>query len=142
MTTRRVVLYPRVSSQKQLDNASLPTQLKEMRRWAQREGCEVVGVFEDRGRSAKTTNRPALQEMLRWIADHPRGADAVLVYDFSRLARKIEDHLAICGTLASHKVALVSVTQPVSDDPFGKFMGRLLANLAELNNDERACRSI
>ena len=37
MTARKkVVLYPRVSSQKQLDNDSLPTQVKEMRRWAER----------------------------------------------------------------------------------------------------------
>ena len=45
--SRKVVLYPRVSSKKQLRNDSLPTQLKEMRRWAASQGYEVARVFEE-----------------------------------------------------------------------------------------------
>ena len=142
MTARKkVVLYPRVSSQKQLDNDSLPTQVKEMRRWAERERYEVVGVFEERGKSAKTTDRPALQKMLSWIKAHPGEVDAVLVYDFKRLARKTADHLAIRARLDRSKVKLISATEPVSDDPFGWFQERLHANLSELDNDMRAQRT-
>ena len=135
--SRKVVLYPRVSSKKQLRNDSLPTQLKEMRRWAASQGYEVARVFEERGESAKTTSRPALQEMLRWIATHRGEIAAVLVYDFNRIARNTYDHLTISATLRCHKADLVSVTQPVSRDPHGKFTENMFACVAQLDNDVR-----
>ena len=138
---RNVILYPRVSSSKQLDNYSLPTQRREMERFAEREGYKVVKVFEDRGKSAKTTDRPALQEMFRWVSDHPGEIHAVLVYDFKRAARNVEDHLAIRATLKSHHVGLVSITQPVTDDPYGKFFELMHAGMAELDNSVRGQRS-
>ena len=119
---KKVVLYPRVSSRKQLDNASLPTQRREMERFAEREGCEVARIFEDRGKSAKTTERPALQQMLRWISDRPGEIYAVLVYDFNRAARNLADHLAIRATLARAGTRLISITQPTTADPHGRLM--------------------
>ena len=138
---KKVVLYPRVSSLKQLGNDSLPTQRREMRRFADQEGYEVVRIFEERGRSAKTTDRQALQEMLRWISDHPGEIHAVLVHDFKRAARSVEDHFAIRTKLKRERVRLISTTQPVTDDPYGKFVELLHAGMAELDNAERAQRS-
>ena len=142
MTRRKkVVLYPRVSSKKQLDSASLSTQRQKMERFADIEGWDVDRTFPDRGKSAKTTIRPALQEMLRWISDHPGRIYAVLVYDFSRAARDVDGHLEIRATLKSQGVRLVSVTQPVTDDPYGKFMELIHAGVAELDNSIRGQRS-
>ena len=142
MTMRnKVVLYPRVSSLKQLSNDSLPTQRREMERFADQEGYEVVRTFEERGQSAKTTDRRALQEMLRFVSDHPGEIYAVLVHDFKRAARDVEDHLAIRATLNSQQVRLISITQPVTDDPYGKFMELIHAGMAELDNDVRGQRS-
>ncbi len=138
---KKVVLYPRVSSLKQLSNDSLPTQRREMERFADREGYEVVRTFEERGKSAKTTDRQALNEMLRWVSDNPSEIYAVLVHDFKRAARDVEDHLAIRATLKSQQVRLISITQPVTDDPYGKFMELIHAGMAELDNDVRGQRS-
>ena len=142
MTNRKkVVLYLRVSSQKQIGNDSLRTQRRETKRFAEREGRDVVRIFEERGKSAKTTARPALQEMLRWISDHPGTVRAVLVYDFDRIARNAQDHLAIGATLASQGVRLISVTQPVTDDPEGRFFALMHAGMGELSNSVRGRRS-
>ena len=142
MTARKkVVLYPRVSSPKQLSNDSLPTQRREMERFADREGFEVARIFEDGGKSAKTTNRPALQDMLRWISEHPGEIYAVLVFDFKRAARNVEDHLSIRATLTKQRVRLISITQPVTDDPYGRFMEVIHAGVAELDNSVRGERS-
>ena len=104
---KKVVLYPRVSSQKQLSNDSLPTQRREMERFADEQEYEVVRTFEEAGRSAKNTNRPALQDMLRWISDHPGEIYAVLVLTYDRAARSVQDHLAIRAMLASQNVRLI-----------------------------------
>ena len=138
---KKVVLYPRVSSLKQLDNDSLPTQIREMERFAEREGYEVARIFEDRGQSAKTIDRPALQEMLRWLRDHPGEIHAVLVYAFDRAARNLEGHLALRAALAREGVRLLSVTQPVSDDPHGKLIENIHAVMAQHDNDVRGQRS-
>lgn len=138
---KKVVLYPRVSSQKQLSNDSLPTQRREMERFADEQEYEVVRTFEEAGRSAKNTNRPALQDMLRWISDHPGEIYAVLVLTYDRAARSVQDHLAIRAMLASQNVRLISTTEPVTDDPHGKFMEVIIAGMAELNNTVRGDRS-
>ena len=141
MARKKVVLYPRVSSSKQVDNDSLATQRTAMQQWAKREGYEVAAVFEDMGRSAKNNSRPALQDMLNWIEKRPGEIFAVLVYDFSRAARTREGHYVIRATLTAQRVRLISVTQPVSDDPYGRFLELIHAGLAELDNDVRGQRS-
>ena len=52
----------------------------------QLEGLQLDRVFEEKA-SARTADRPVLNEMLRFIRD----GDEVLVHDISRLARNIED---------------------------------------------------
>ena len=52
----------------------------------QLEGMHLDKVFEEKV-SAKTKNRPKLQEMLNYIRD----GDTVVVHDISRLARNIQD---------------------------------------------------
>jgi len=52
----------------------------------QLEGIHLDKVFEEKV-SAKTKNRPRLQEMLNYIRD----GDSVVVHDISRLARNIQD---------------------------------------------------
>ena len=93
------MLYPRVSSLKQVSNDSLATQRREMQRFAEQHGYEVVRIFEDRGKSAKTANRPALREMLDWISEQGDKIYAVLVLDYNRAARNVQDHFAIRAML-------------------------------------------
>ena len=52
----------------------------------QLEGVELDKVFEEKV-SAKTMNRPKLNEMLEYV----REGDTVVVHDISRLARNISD---------------------------------------------------
>ena len=137
----RVVIYSRVSSKDQLGNNNLPTQREAMTRHAEREGYEIVRAFEERGKSGKTLNRPKLQEMLSFVEVHPGRIDAVLCYEDSRFSRDTADHLAVRTRLTAAKVRVISVTQPVTDDPYGEFVETLHVALAKLDNDQRGQRS-
>ena len=142
MTNRKkVVLYPRVSSLKQVSNDSLATQRREMQRFAEQHGYEVVRIFEDRGKSAKTANRPALREMLDWISEQGGKIYAVLVLDYNRAARNVQDHFAIRAMLKTQGSRLISITQPVSEDAYGRFSEVIFAGIAELENAIRGERS-
>ena len=59
----RVVLYARVSSEKQAENdLSISAQIKEVRRYADAHGYEVTREFIDEAQSARSANRPGVQE--------------------------------------------------------------------------------
>jgi site-specific DNA recombinase len=54
----RTVIYTRVSSEEQLDGFSLSAQAEQCRRYADQKGWTVVRLYEERGRSGKSAQRP------------------------------------------------------------------------------------
>jgi predicted site-specific integrase-resolvase len=60
----RAVVYIRVSTSEQVENFSLDTQERACREYCDREELDVDRVFREEGESAKTANRPKLQELL------------------------------------------------------------------------------
>lgn len=129
-------IYCRVSTEEQADKGySLDAQEKLCRDFAVRSGFNVIGVFRDEGKSGKTLERPALQEMLSRCGD----ADslvAVIVQETDRLARNTKDHLTIKSVLQKAKVNLISVAQPMLDDsPEGKMIDTILASVNQFQSD-------
>ena len=56
---KRAVIYLRVSSEEQVDNFSLSTQEDICRKEAEKRGYEIIEIFEEKGRSAKSiSGRP------------------------------------------------------------------------------------
>lgn len=123
-------IYCRVSTEEQAENGkSIETQERLCRKWAKDNEYQIVEVFKDEGKSATTLNRPALQEMLAKCQDKNNNVDAIIVQDTDRLARNTLDHLLVKKTLASRKIKLISVSQPMLDDsPEGKLMDTMIAS--------------
>ena len=62
---KRQVLYPRVSTEMQVDGFSLDGQRSSLKRFADREEMTVVDIYEDAGKSGKSIEgRPAFKKML------------------------------------------------------------------------------
>ncbi len=81
---KRCVLYPRVSTEMQVDGYSLEGQKNMLTRFADREEMIIVDTYEDAGKSGKSIEgRPAFQKMLRDIEDG-LDIDYILVYKLSR----------------------------------------------------------
>lgn len=88
---KRCVLYPRVSTEMQVDGYSLEGQKNMLTRFADREEMIVVDTYEDAGKSGKSIEgRPAFQKMLRDIEDG-LDIDYILVYKLSRFGRNAAD---------------------------------------------------
>jgi site-specific DNA recombinase len=139
----RALIYTRVSTEEQVSNRSLDTQLKECEAYCDREGLDVVRVFTDEGVSAKTANRGALQAMIDFVGHNAAklGIEVVVVYRVDRFARNQLDHQTVRALLRSKGVALRSVTEPIDDSPSGNFMENVLAAVAQFDNDVRAART-
>ncbi len=137
--SKNAVIYVRVSTKEQAEEGnSLATQEKDCREYARKHEYRVVGLFRDEGESAKTADRPQLQNMLRFCTNKKNAVSAVIVYKFNRLARNVEDHTTIRALLRQHKIKVLSATEPISDDPVGRFVENMLANVSQFDNDMRS----
>jgi DNA invertase Pin-like site-specific DNA recombinase len=82
--------YIRVSDQKQVYGVSLAQQRGAIRRFAHLHRLPLLDILEDAGESAKTLDRPEVQEMVRRL--EAGEASAVIVYDLDRLSRYVPDY--------------------------------------------------
>ena len=137
----KAIIYTRVSTTEQADEGgSLASQERICRSFANRSGYEVAKVFEERGVSAKTAERPRLQEMKEYCAEHCGDVDALLIYKVDRLARNARDYTALREYFNGLDIEIISVTEPFKNDPAGRFMENMLAIAAQFENEQRAER--
>lgn len=139
---KRAVMYLRVSTEEQVDNYSLETQEKICVQEAQRRGIEILQVFKEEGRSAKTiAGRPVLVEMLDFCRENKKDIDALIVYRLDRLSRQLQDYLAIRKRLAEYDISLISASEPTGNSPTERFIESMLASFAQMDNDVKSERT-
>ena len=106
----KVVLYARVSSDKQDISLSISSQLRALREYAEKMGYQVVMEFVDEAESGRTIRRPVFQEMIRMARLKPPPFQGILVWKLSRFARNREDSMVYKSLLRKHGVRVVSIT--------------------------------
>jgi site-specific DNA recombinase len=136
--------YIRVSTEEQVNGTSLDSQGKAIQEYAKRQGIELPdeNIFCEEGVSAKLIDRPELAKMLNYCAANKGNVTHCIVWKVDRLARKLEYHLAIKASLAKYGVRLVSVTEPIDDNPMGSLMENVLAAFAQFDNEIRLVRTM
>jgi DNA invertase Pin-like site-specific DNA recombinase len=132
---KHALVYLRVSSSQQADTDydpdgfSIPAQRQACERRAAELGAVVVERFVDRGESAKTAKRPALQAML--ARAKAGGIDYVIVHKIDRLARNRADDVAIVMAIRSAGAQLVSVSENIDETPSGVLLHGIMSSIAE-----------
>jgi hypothetical protein len=132
----RAVLYLRVSTAEQAatdydeDGYSLHAQRDACRRAAERLNADVVDDYVDRGKSARSADRPKLQLMLRRIREEC-DVDYVIVRKVDRLARSRADDVQIVLSLRQAGATLVSATENIDETPSGTLLHAIMAAVAE-----------
>jgi len=128
----KCVLYARVSTDKQAEKElSIPAQLRAMREYADRRGWSVVAEYIEPGASAKTTNRPALQQLLNDVRTSAEPINAIIVHKIDRLARNVYDHATIRAMLKRQSIALASVVENVDESVSGQLVENIMASIAQ-----------
>ena len=132
----RCVIYLRVSTAEQAERDlteegfSIPAQREACVRHIRDLGWDLVDEYSDRGESARSADRPQLQAMLQRITEQ-RDVDAVVVHKIDRLARNMEDHIAIRAVLRRCGVTLVSVSEKLEETASGRLVEGIHALMAE-----------
>lgn len=128
----RVLAYLRVSTSEQADSrAGIDAQRAAILAEASRRGWEQVEFIEDAGISAKSLNRPGLQDALARLK---RGDGTILVVSkMDRLSRSLLDFAAIMQRAQREGWALVALDSPADlTTPTGEAMAGVLAVFAQL----------
>ena len=126
----RVVLYARVSSQRQAEKQlSISAQLRALRAYAHDKGWDVAGEYVDEAKSGRTADRPAFTKMLHVVRSG--GAEAIFVWKIDRLARNMEISVSLDSFLRRYGAKVISLHEPIDDTPQGKLTARIFESLAE-----------
>lgn len=137
----RAVIYTRVSTPDQIENFSLATQEKSCVDYCDRHNIHVDSVFREEGASAKTANRPVLQEARTHCAQHARDIDFFIVYKLDRFARNVHDHHTIRTALSRLGITLRAVQESFDDSAAGHLVENMMAAVAQFDNEQRAART-
>ncbi len=137
------VIYTRVSTKEQADNnASLDTQMKHCKKYAEEKGLNVVEFFGGTYESAKDDERKEFQKMLAYVR-RKKSIGFVLVYSYDRFSRSGPSGAFISHELKQKGVKVVSVTQSIDhDDPSGNFMEGIYHLFSEFDNQLRRDKSM
>ncbi len=139
----KCVIYTRVSTTEQANQGySLQRQKKECLEFAKKNGYEVVEVFEERGESAKTTDRTELKAMLNYCSLNKKEIDAVIVWKSDRLSRNFDDHYALATIFAGLSINILFATETNDDSASGKFLRNMIKAVNQFENDTKSERTV
>ncbi len=137
------VIYTRVSTKEQADNnASLDTQLKHCKKYAEEKGLDIVEYFGGTYESAKDDERKEFQKMLSYVK-RKKSIGYVIVYSYDRFSRSGPGGAFISHELKQRGIKVVSVTQSIDhNDPSGNFMEGIYHLFSEFDNQLRRDKSM
>jgi site-specific DNA recombinase len=132
---KRAAVYLRVSTARQAnkngeaEGYSIPAQRAVCSRKAADLGAEVVDEYVDAGASARSADRPGLQELLLRLRDGD--LDFVIVHKLDRLARDRGDDVAIALSIKAAGAVLISASEQIDETPAGMLLHGVMATIAE-----------
>ncbi|WP_440299605.1 recombinase family protein [Huintestinicola butyrica] len=133
----KVYTYTRVSTAMQIDGYSLDAQKSRMKAFADYNGYEIVGEYEDAGKSGKSIEgRLQFSQMMDDIKLGKDGVSYVLVFKLSRFGRNAADVLSTLQIMQDFGVNLICVEDSIdSSKDAGKLMISVLSAVAEIERE-------
>ncbi len=130
------VVYVRVSTPEQARGMSLDGQLADIRDHAAREGLTIVRDYVERGATATDDNRPAFRKMLDALYAPDNRIGTILLVHSSRFMRDATKARIHKAALAKRGIRVVSIQQPVEDDPTGRFVEGMFELIDQLESEQ------
>ena len=133
----KVYTYTRVSTAMQIDGYSLDAQKSRMKAYANFNDYQIVGEYEDAGKSGKSIEgRASFCRMMEDIKSGKDGVAYVLVFKLSRLGRNAADVLSTLQVMQDFGVNLICVEDGIdSSKDAGKLMISVLSAVAEIERE-------
>ena len=133
----KVYTYKRVSTAMQIDGYSLDAQRARMKAYADFNDYEIVGEYEDAGKSGKSIEgRMQFRQMMEDVKSGKDNISYVLVFKLSRFGRNAADVLSTLQVMQDFGVNLICVEDGIdSSKDAGKLMISVLSAVAEIERE-------
>ena len=133
----KVYTYKRVSTAMQIDGYSLDAQRTRMKAYADFNDYEIVGEYEDAGKSGKSIEgRIQFRQMMEDVKSGKDNISYVLVFKLSRFGRNAADVLSTLQVMQDFGVNLICVEDGIdSSKDAGKLMISVLSAVAEIERE-------
>ena len=133
----KVYTYKRVSTTMQIDGYSLDAQRARMKAYADFNDYEIVGEYEDAGKSGKSIEgRLQFNQMMEDVKAGKDNVSYVLVFKLSRFGRNAADVLSTLQIMQDFGVNLICVEDGIdSSKDAGKLMISVLSAVAEIERE-------
>ena len=133
----KVYTYKRVSTTMQIDGYSLDAQRARMKAYADFNDYEIVGEYEDAGKSGKSIEgRLQFNQMMEDVKSGKDNVSYVLVFKLSRFGRNAADVLSTLQVMQDFGVNLICVEDGIdSSKDAGKMMISVLSAVAEIERE-------
>ena len=132
---KKAVIYLRTSSDKQIDNTSIPTQEAKCREYCEREGLEIFDIQKREATSANGEKDNRVKELIRYCLKNKGKFEVLVVHKLDRFARDIYQHTFLRHELQRMGIVLRSTSERVDETAQGKFLETVLAGVNQLDND-------
>ncbi len=113
---KRAAIYLRVSTGKQVEGASLDTQELMCQNWAARNKVVVERSFIEEGVSAKSLDRPTMNELLLYLENNKANISYLVTYQTDRLTRNAGDYYALMVQLRKMGIEYKNINSSVEQN--------------------------
>jgi DNA invertase Pin-like site-specific DNA recombinase len=136
----RAALYERVSSEDQVQGYSLDAQDRAGRLYCETQGWEVVRVYRDEGKSARTDDLAKRPQFAAMLGDAESGQlDVIVVHKLDRFSRNRRVAFEAFERLAKAGVGFVSMSEQMDySSPSGQLMLTMHVGLSQFYSDNLA----
>ena len=137
-TSSRAAGYIRVSDESQIETNSLEAQRREIARYCQRQGHDLVRFYADEGVSAHTEQLVRRPQLLALLDDSSRGQfDVVIVHTLDRWSRNVGVQRQALQRLGEAHAGFASVTESIDfTTPAGRLMLTMIGGVSEFFSDQ------
>ena len=135
------IIYTRVSTKNQAEEGySLAGQEKDCKSFAEMNGYKVSKVFVEKGESAKTQDRPELQNLMKFCVANKKNIDAIIIWKIDRLTRDIKDFYDLQGFFTKLNIRVLFARENNGNSATDKLTRNLMGVLAQFENDQKSER--
>lgn len=136
---KRYVALARVSSREQeREGFSLDVQEDALKRYAERNGGEIVKFYRIAETASKHIERKTFKEMMAYVRRRSARIDGLLFYKVDRAARNLFDYVELERLEADCGVETIYVSQLTENSPAGRMQRRILANMAAFYTEQQS----